>query len=67
MLLPILAELAVNIRVHPLYLMYPATISCSMGFHTIFGTPHNLVAAEVANIRTKDIVSIVIVFLSTFK
>ncbi|XP_055320742.1 protein I'm not dead yet-like [Sitodiplosis mosellana] len=54
-ILPILAELAISIKVHPLFLMYPSTISCSMGFHTIFGTPHNLIAAEVANIRTKDI------------
>lgn len=36
-LLPILAEVAINIKVHPLCLMYPATLSCAMGFHTIFG------------------------------
>lgn len=36
-MLPLLAELAVSIKVHPLYLMYPATLSCAMGFQTIFG------------------------------
>lgn len=40
--LPILAEFAVCIRVHPLYLMYPATLSSSMGFHTIFGSQDDL-------------------------
>lgn len=61
-ILPVLAEVAVRTKVHPLYLMYPATLSCSMGFHTIFGTPHNGVAAEIAKISMRDMVSHILYF-----
>lgn len=61
-ILPALAELAITMKIHPLYLMYPATLSCSMGFHTIFGTPHNGIPAEIANIKAKDLVSIFLTF-----
>lgn len=37
--------------------MFPAALSCSMAFHTPVGTPPNAIAAGVANIGTKDIVS----------
>lgn len=32
-ILPVLAELALAIEIHPMYLMYPATLSCCMAFH----------------------------------
>lgn len=57
-MLPVLSAMAIKIRVHPLYLMFPAALSCSMAFHTPVGTPPNAIAAGVANIGTKDIVSI---------
>lgn len=56
-MLPVLAEMALAMKVHPLYLMYPAGLSCSMAFHTPVGTPPNAIAAGVANVGTKDIVS----------
>lgn len=54
-MLPVLAEMALQMGVHPLYLMFPAALSCSMAFHTPVGTPPNAIAAGVANIGTKDI------------
>lgn len=56
-MLPVLAEMSKTMGVHPLYLMYPAALSCSMAFHTPVGTPPNAIAAGVANINTKDMVS----------
>lgn len=37
-MLPVLAEMALQMGVHPLYLMFPAALSCSMAFHTPVGT-----------------------------
>lgn len=54
-MLPVLSEMALQMGVHPLYLMFPAALSCSMAFHTPVGTPPNAIAAGVANIGTKDI------------
>lgn len=53
-ILPILAEMALAIRVHPMMLMYPAALSCCFAFHMPVGTPPNAIVAGVANIRTKD-------------
>lgn len=36
-MLPVLAEMALQMKVHPLYLMFPAALSCSMAFHTPVG------------------------------
>lgn len=57
-MLPVLAEMSIAMEVHPLYLMFPAALSCSMAFHTPVGTPPNAIAAGVANIPTKDMVII---------
>ncbi|XP_055698956.1 protein I'm not dead yet isoform X2 [Phlebotomus papatasi] len=53
-MLPVLAEMAIAIEVHPLFLMYPAALSCSMAFHMPVGTPPNAIVAGVGNIATKD-------------
>lgn len=53
-LLPVLAEMAIAIGIHPLYLMYPAALSCCFAFHMPVGTPPNAIVAGVVNIRTKD-------------
>ncbi len=55
-MLPVLAEMSVAIRMHPLYLMFPAALSCCMAFHMPVGTPPNAIVAGVAHIRTKDMV-----------
>lgn len=36
-MLPVLGEMALQMNVHPLYLMFPAALSCSMAFHTPVG------------------------------
>lgn len=36
-MLPVLGEMAIAMEVHPLYLMFPAALSCSMAFHTPVG------------------------------
>ncbi|XP_031623653.1 protein I'm not dead yet-like [Contarinia nasturtii] len=54
-ILPILAEMALQMRVHPLYIMLPAAVSCSMAFHTPVGTPPNAFVTGLANIGNKDL------------
>lgn len=58
-MLPVLAEMAVVIEMHPLYLMFPAALSCSMAFHMPVGTPPNAIVAGVGNIKTKDMVKFI--------
>lgn len=40
-MLPIMGEMARNMHVHPLLLMFPTALSCSMAFHMPVGTPPN--------------------------
>lgn len=56
-ILPVLGNMALAIGIHPLNLMYPAALSCSMAFHMPVGTPPNAIAAGFANIQIKDMVS----------
>lgn len=53
-ILPVLAEMALAVRIHPMMLMYPAALSCCFAFHMPVGTPPNAIVAGVGNIRTKD-------------
>ncbi|XP_058458743.1 protein I'm not dead yet-like isoform X2 [Malaya genurostris] len=53
-LLPVLAEMAIVIKTHPLYLMLPAAMSCSYAFHLPVGTPPNAIVAGVGRLATKD-------------
>lgn len=53
-ILPVLGEMALAIGLHPLYLMYPAAVSCNFAFHMPVGTPPNAIVAGLVNIRTKD-------------
>ncbi len=43
MILPVLASLAVAVKVHPLFLMIPATLSCSFAFMLPVATPPNAI------------------------
>uniref|UniRef100_A0A182QCM8 Citrate transporter-like domain-containing protein n=1 Tax=Anopheles farauti TaxID=69004 RepID=A0A182QCM8_9DIPT len=52
--LPVLAEVAIAIEIHPLYLMFPVAMVCSFSFHLPVGTPPNAIVAGVGNIRIKD-------------
>ncbi|XP_075164584.1 tricarboxylate transporter protein I'm not dead yet [Haematobia irritans] len=53
-MVPVLMEMALAIEVHPLYLVLPAGLACSMAFHLPVSTPPNALVAGYANIRTKD-------------
>ncbi|XP_058457409.1 protein I'm not dead yet-like [Malaya genurostris] len=53
-ILPVLAEMAIAIEIHPLYLMLPASLCCSFAFHMPVGTPPNAIVAGLGNIATKD-------------
>lgn len=55
-IVPVLAEMSIAIEIHPLYLILPAGLACSMAFHLPVSTPPNALAAGYANIRTKDMV-----------
>lgn len=41
-ILPVLAEMAINIGIHPMLLMYPAALCCSFAFHMPVSTLNNL-------------------------
>lgn len=53
-ILPVLAEMCVAIKIHPLYLMLPAALCCSFSFHLPVGTPPNAIASAAGRIKTKD-------------
>lgn len=55
-ILPVLAEMCVAIKIHPLYLMLPAALCCSFSFHLPVGTPPNAIASAAGHIKTKDFV-----------
>lgn len=60
-LLPVLAEMSIATEMHPLFLMFPAALSCCMAFHMPVGTPPNAIVASVVHIRTKDMVTIIFI------
>lgn len=71
-LLPVLAEMSIVAKWHPLYLMMPAALACSHAFCLPVATPPNAIAAAPCNIPTKEmvkaglgvsVISIVVLFL----
>nr|CAH0105112.1 unnamed protein product [Daphnia galeata] len=50
-LLPILADTAVSIKVNPLYLMVPATVTCSYAFMLPVATPPNAIVFSAAKMN----------------
>ncbi len=71
MLLPILAALAVSIRINPLLLMIPGTLSCSLAFMLPVATPPNAIIFGSGRVRIGDmartgiLLNIIGVFLVT--
>nr|XP_022906389.1 protein I'm not dead yet [Onthophagus taurus] len=55
-LLPVLAEISLAAKWHPLYLMMPVALACSHAFCLPVGTPPNAIAAAPCNIPTKEMV-----------
>ncbi|XP_074499531.1 Na(+)/dicarboxylate cotransporter 3 [Sebastes fasciatus] len=54
--LPVIAELAANVSVNPLYFMIPATIGCSYAFMLPVSTPPNSIAFATGHLMVKDMV-----------
>ncbi|XP_033748493.1 solute carrier family 13 member 2-like [Pecten maximus] len=54
LLMPIMAELAINIGEHPLYLMVSSAISCSFAFMLPVATPPNAIVFSTGYLRISD-------------
>ncbi|XP_059911892.1 solute carrier family 13 member 2 [Gadus macrocephalus] len=54
--LPILASMATAIKIHPLYVMVPCTVSASLAFMLPVATPPNAIAFSFGNLRVMDMV-----------
>ncbi|GFT46583.1 hypothetical protein NPIL_487991 [Nephila pilipes] len=76
-ILPVVAELAVALKIHPMFLMIPVTISCSFAFMLPVATPPNAIVYEAGSMRTMDMlkpgillnvicVAIEVVMISTY-
>uniref|UniRef100_A0A1A9V3T2 Citrate transporter-like domain-containing protein n=1 Tax=Glossina austeni TaxID=7395 RepID=A0A1A9V3T2_GLOAU len=52
-IVPVLIEVALVVKVHPIFLIFPAGISCSYAFHLPVGTPPNALVTTYGNIRIK--------------
>nr|XP_014346572.1 PREDICTED: solute carrier family 13 member 3 isoform X2 [Latimeria chalumnae] len=52
--LPVLAELAIRLKVNPLYLMIPGTVGCSYAFMLPVSTPPNSIAFASGHLLVKD-------------
>lgn len=53
-ILPVLAHMAVAMKIHPLYFMIPATLCCSYAFMLPVATPPNAIVLAASNMRTTD-------------
>ncbi|XP_067622766.1 protein I'm not dead yet-like [Eurosta solidaginis] len=53
-LMPILINLAIEVKVNPTYICLPAALCLSMAFHLPVSTPPNAIVASYGNISTKD-------------
>ena len=56
-LLPVLAELAVATNTNPLYLMIPATVTCSYAFMLPVATPPNAIVYSASGMKTSEMVT----------
>ncbi|KAK6296763.1 hypothetical protein J4Q44_G00329050 [Coregonus suidteri] len=54
--LPILASMAVSIKLHPLYVMLPCTICASLAFMLPVATPPNAIVFSNGNLKVMDMV-----------
>ncbi|XP_054611975.1 solute carrier family 13 member 2 isoform X1 [Dunckerocampus dactyliophorus] len=54
--LPILASMAITIKIHPLYVMLPCTIAASLAFMLPVATAPNAIAFSFGNLKVMDMV-----------
>ncbi|XP_056267813.1 solute carrier family 13 member 2-like [Pseudoliparis swirei] len=54
--LPILASMALAIKIHPLYVMIPCTIAASLAFMLPVATPPNAIAFSFGKLKVMDMV-----------
>uniref|UniRef100_A0A8C2ZKV6 Solute carrier family 13 member 2 n=1 Tax=Cyclopterus lumpus TaxID=8103 RepID=A0A8C2ZKV6_CYCLU len=54
--LPILASMAIAIKIHPLYVMIPCTIAASLAFMLPVATPPNAIAFSFGKLKVMDMV-----------
>ncbi len=57
-LLPVLAELAKSTHTNPLYLMIPATVTCSFAFMLPVATPPNAIVFSASGMNTGDMIKV---------
>ncbi|CAG9857679.1 unnamed protein product [Phyllotreta striolata] len=71
-LLPVLAEMSVDAKIHPMYLMMPAALCCSFAYCLPVSTPPNAIAAAPCNMASGEmskvgigmtIISLLVLFL----
>ncbi|XP_025162254.1 protein I'm not dead yet-like [Harpegnathos saltator] len=55
--LPVIAQMCVVMKLHPMYLMVPATLMCSFSFRLPVGTPPNAIIATQGHIPTKWLIT----------
>uniref|UniRef100_A0A4W3JFR4 Solute carrier family 13 member 3 n=1 Tax=Callorhinchus milii TaxID=7868 RepID=A0A4W3JFR4_CALMI len=54
--LPIVTQLAIHLKVNPLYLMIPGTVGCSFAFMLPVATPPNSIAFSTGHLMVTDMV-----------
>ncbi|KAK7494075.1 hypothetical protein BaRGS_00014733 [Batillaria attramentaria] len=58
LLLPILAQLAIAMDVHPIYLMLPATVASSFAFMLPVATPPNAIVFAYGDVKVVDMLKV---------
>ncbi|XP_033223084.1 protein I'm not dead yet-like [Belonocnema kinseyi] len=54
--LPVVAQMCVAMKIHPFYLMIPATVCCSFSFRLPVGTPPNAIVTATGRIPIQSLI-----------
>ncbi|KAG5317927.1 INDY1 protein, partial [Acromyrmex heyeri] len=57
-LLPVVAHMCVAMKIHPLYLMMPVTLTCSYAFRMPAATPPNAIITVAGHLKTKILLAV---------